>query len=146
MAATVIATITLKMKFDCKKISIDDGEFGCTVSLSEKPDDNDPSKSKMTLKMSIDEVLASIGQYVLLQRTYPEDEFEEDYYYIETSNQDISSRLKDYRIDLYRSKFLMAFDNELFEISIKSNEKEFDNLKKALKKLTNKTGELIIHD
>src|SRR4051812_37527307 len=110
------------MKFDCKHISINDEEFGCTVSLSERADDSELSKPEITFKMSIDEVLASIGQYILLQRTYPEDEFEEDYYYIETSNQDISGNLKDYKINLYRTKFLMDFDNELFEINIKTND------------------------
>ena len=38
--------------------------------------------------------MTSSGHYVLLQRTYPEDEFESDYYYIETSVPDKSGELK----------------------------------------------------
>ena len=129
------------MKFDCKEISICDEEFGCTVTLSEKED-----VGIAQMNMTIEELMNSPGQYLLLQRTYPEDEFESDYYYIETSNPDVSGELKDFRIDLYRRKFLMPYDNELFEINVNPNDQEFGNLKKALEKLTYNKGQLILHD
>ena len=81
----------------------------------------------------------------MLQRTYPEDEIENDYYYIETSSPDKSGELKDFNIDLYRTKFLMTYENELFEIIINPNDDEFENLKKALVKIINNKGQLIIH-
>ena len=130
-----------KMKFDCKEISISDEEFGCTVTLSEKEDEGIAQ-----MNMTIEELMNSSGQYLLLQRTYPEDEFESDYYYIETSNPDKSGELKDFRIDLYRRKFLMTYDNELFEINVNPNDQEFGNLKKALVKIINNKGQLILHD
>ncbi len=129
------------MKFNCKEISISDEEFGCTVSFSEKKD-TDTTQTDI----KIDEIIASTGQYILLQRTYPEDEFESDYYYMETSNSDKSGELKDFSIDLYRGQFLMTYDNELFEININPNDQEFGDLKKALEKLTNNRGQLIVHD
>jgi hypothetical protein len=130
------------MKFDCKEISISDEEFGCTLILSEK-EDNGASEIEVT----IDEIMTSTGQYILLQRTYPEDEFECDYYYyIEKSNPFKSGELKDFSINLYRTQFLMTYDNEIFEISINTNKQEFESLKKILEKLTNKKGQLIIHD
>jgi hypothetical protein len=129
------------MKFDCKEISIDDEEFGCTLTLSEKEDD-----TIAQMNMTIDELMNSLGQYLMLQRTYPEDEFESDYYYIETSDPDKSGELINFTIDLYRSQFLMTYDNELFEININPNNREFEDLKKALNKITNKRGQLIIHD
>ena len=82
----------------------------------------------------------------MLQRTYSEEEFESDYYYIETSNPDKAGELKDFSIDLYRRQCLLAYDNELFEISINPNDQEFGDLKKALEKLTENRGHLIIHD
>src|SRR6266487_6167807 len=129
------------MKFNCKEISISDEEFGCTLTLSEK-EDNGASEIGMT----IDEIIASNGQYLLLQRTYPEDEFESDYYYIETSDPDKSGELKDFSIHLYRTQFLMSYDNETFEITINANNQEFESLKKILGKLTNNKGQLIFHD
>lgn len=134
------------MKFDCNEISINDEEMGCSVSFSEKPDDNEFSKPEKTSKFSIDEELESMGKYILLQRTYPESEFEEDNYYLETSNQQISSELKDYKIDLSRTQFSMVFDTEFFEINIRTNDKEFQKLKAALQRISDKTGELSIHE
>jgi len=77
------------------------------------------------------------GQYLLLQRTYPEDEFESDYYYIETSTPDKSGELKDFSINLYRAQFLMTYDNEIIEIGINTSDEEFESFKKILRKLTN---------
>src|SRR5688500_7048014 len=101
------------MKFNCKEISISDEEFGCTVTLSEKEDEGIAQ-----MNMTMEELMNSTGQYLLLQRTYPEDEFESDYYYIETGNPYKSGELKDFSIDLYRKQFLMTYDNEVFEISV----------------------------
>lgn len=129
------------MKFDCKEISISDEELGCTLTLSEN-EDNGTSETGMT----IDEIMTSIGQYILLQRTYPEDESESDYYYIETSNPDKSGELKNFSIDLYRTQFLMTYDNEIFEISINTNNQKFEALKKTLEKITNKKGNFNVHD
>jgi hypothetical protein len=129
------------MKFNCKEISISYEEFGCTLTLSEKEDEGIAQ-----MNMTIEELMNSSGQYLLLQRTYPEDEFESDYYYIETSKSDKSGELKDFSIDLYRTQFLMTYDNELFEISINPHNHEFENLKKILEKLTNNKGQFIIHD
>ena len=130
-----------KMKFDCKEISISDEEFGCTLTLSEKEGAN-----VAEIGMTIDQIMTSSGHYILLQRTYPEDEFESDYYYFETSIPGKSGELKDFSFNLYRTQFLMAYDNEIIEIGINISEEEFESLKKILRKLTNEKGQLIIHD
>jgi hypothetical protein len=129
------------MKFNSKEISISDEEFGCTLTLSEKEDD-----SIVQMNMTIKEVMDSLGQYVLLQRTYPEDDFESDYYYIEASDPGKSGELINFSVDLYRRQFLMTYKNELFEIGINPNDQEFGDLKKALEKIINNEGQLIIHD
>ena len=129
------------MKFDCKEISISDEEIGCTLVLSEKEEEGNYSEG-----MTIDQIMSSIGPYLLLQRTYPEEEFEKDYYYIETSDLGNTGELKDFIIDLYRTKFQMIHEDEIHEIGINVNDKEYENLKAILLKLTNNIGELIFHD
>ena len=129
------------MKFDCKEISISDEEIGCTLVLSEKEEAANYSEG-----MSIDELMASNGSYLLLQRTYPEEEFEKDYYYIETSDLDNTGELKDFTINLYRTKFLMIHEDEIHEIGINANDQEYEDLKAILLKLTNNKDDLIFHD
>lgn len=129
------------MKFDCKEVSINDEEHGCTLTLSEN-EDNGASEMPVT----VDEILSSIGQYIMLQRTYPEDEFEKDYYYFETNDPDKSGELKNFRINLYRTQFIMSFGKELFEIKIKVDDQVFEKLKLITKKITNKKGQLNFHD
>ena len=129
------------MKFDCKKISISDEAFGCTLTLSEKKDN-----AAEQMKMSIDQIMNSSGQYLLLQRTYPEDDFENDYYYFETNDFDKSGELKSFIIELNKNRFLMKKENDLFEITIKPNDEEYNNLKKILAKLTKDKGQLLIND
>ena len=118
------------MKFNCKEISINDEAFGCTLTFSEKIEDG-----KAQAKMTIEELMNSMGQYVMLQRTYAEDEFEKDYYYIETNDPDKCGDLKNFKITLSRTKFLMTYDNELFEITINVDNQQFENLKKAIEKI-----------
>ncbi len=69
------------MKFYCQDISISDEEFGCSISLSENRDEYNEENADKILKMSPGEVAESIGQYISIQRSYPEDEFKKDYYY-----------------------------------------------------------------
>jgi hypothetical protein len=129
------------MKFDCKEISISDEELGCTLTLSEKE-----NEGIAQMNMAIEELMHSSGQYLLLQRTYPEDEIENDYYYIETSDPGNSGELKDFIINLYRTQFAMTCNNNLFEININVDDQKFENLKQIIKKVTNKKGQLNFHD
>ncbi|WP_153800822.1 hypothetical protein [Foetidibacter luteolus] len=127
-----------KMKFECRKISVFDDEFGCTVTLSENED-----KWSSVLDIKAVSVMASVEQYVLLQRTFSEDEFESDYYYIETNDPEISGELTIFSIYLYRTHLSMTYGNELIEISFNVNDSEFESLKKGLKKFTGGIGHLI---
>ena len=129
------------MKFVCKEISISDEEFGCTLTLSETEDDGIAQMNMTTV-----ELMNSSGQYLMLQRTYPEDEFEKDYYYMETADPDKSGVLKEFSISLFRTQFVMTFDKEIFEININIDDQKFENLKHIINKITNKKGQLNIHD
>src|SRR3990170_8037403 len=112
------------MKFDCKEITISDEEFGCTLTLSEKE-----GTKVSEIGKTIDEIMTSSGHYILLQRTYPEDEFESDYYYLETTIPGKSGELEDFCINLYRKQFLMTYDNEIIEIGLDICGKEVEGLK-----------------
>ena len=127
------------MNFVCKEISISDEEFGCTVTFSEKEEDND-----FEIQKTIDEIMDSIGQYVMLQRTYGEDEFEEDYYYFETSNFEKSGELNDFEIILTETKFVLTTETEKYEIQIHPDRQIFDDLKSVLSKITESKGKLNI--
>jgi hypothetical protein len=129
------------MKLDCKEISISDDELGCTIEFSEEKEEFD-----VNIKKSVKEILASIKPYILLQRTYGEDEFEEDYYYFETLDFDKAGELKDFTIEVYRKKIVITYNNEIFEITIHAKDKIFENLKTALKKIANKDGQLRIYE
>lgn len=129
------------MKFDCKEISMSDEAFGCTLTLSEEKDD-----AAEQMEMSIEQIMNSSGQYLLLQRTYSEDDFEKDFYYFETSDLDKSGELKNFKIELNKNKFLMRRENDLFEINIQPNDEEYNNLKEILAKLTKDIGQLMIFD
>ena len=134
------------MKFYCQDISISDEEFGCSISLSENRDEYNEENADKILKMPPVEVAESIGQYISIQRSYPEDEFEKDYYYFETSDDNGSGELENFKIELYQTRFLMYKDNGIHDIDFKPSKDEFASLKKTLKKIVNDRGELIIHD
>ena len=127
------------MKFDCKKISISDEVFGCTLTLSDEEGNRDFEN------MTTEELMNSSEQYILLQRTYQENEFENDNYYIETSVPNKIGRLEEFSIDLFRTQFVMTWDNEIFKIDINVDDTIFETLKRILMKITNKKGQVIFH-
>ncbi|WP_153799828.1 hypothetical protein [Foetidibacter luteolus] len=73
--------------------------------------------------------MASVEKYILLRRTFLEDEFESDYYYIETNDPEISGELTIFSIYLYRTHLSMTYGNELIEISLNVTDREFESLK-----------------
>lgn len=129
------------MNFNCIEISISDDDLGCQVIFSEKKD-----LGEETEKMSMQEIIDSIGSFLLLQRSYPEDEFESGNYYFETNDENLCGDLVDYEILLSKTRFKLKILNETIEVAIKPTEKEFTQLKKILPILTNKKGNLIIND
>ncbi len=128
------------MKFKSKEVSISDEELGCTISFSENEDNYE-----MEEDWSIDQIMAAIGQYISLQRTYPEDSDEKDYYSFESSEIKSTTELTDFKIDLYRTKFVLELNQEMYEIEIDIDDQTFANLKDAITKLVNGTGQLKFH-
>jgi len=129
------------MKINCIEISINDEELGCQVTFSEKKD-----LGEETANMSIQEIIESIGKYLLLQRSYPEDDFASGNYYFETHDENLCGDLVDYEMMLSKTRFELKILNETIVVAINPTEKEYTQLKKVLPILTDKEGELIIND
>ena len=127
------------MNFVCKEISINDEEFGCTVTLSEK------ECSGFDYEDTVADIMNATDQYLLLQKTYGEDEFEEDYYYIESRDGKNTGELEDFEIFLTETEFIMTCDNKKYVIQINPNRKIFEELKTVLLKITEHKGKLKIH-
>jgi hypothetical protein len=127
------------MKFTCQEISISNEEFGCTIFLSDTMEEYEFEKEQ-----SNHEIIESLCQYIMIQKTYAEDEFEEDYYYFETSDHDKSGELNEFEITLSENNFIFKTENDTYEIEINANEEEFNELKEALKTITYHKGKLIL--
>ena len=129
------------MKINCIEISISDEELGCQVTFSEKKDLGEESAN-----MTVQEIIDSIGRYLLIQRSYPEFEDESDYIYFETHDEEFSGELSDYEMVLSRELFELKLIDGKIEVLINPTDKEYSELKEILPILTNTTGKLIIND
>ena len=127
------------MKLECKEISISDEDFGCQITFNENED-----LGSETENMSCTEIIESIGRYLLIQRSYPEDDFDDGNYYFETHDENLCGDLKDFEMSLSRSCFELKFTEEIIEILINPTEKEFDELKRVLPILIFGRGKLTI--
>jgi len=125
------------MKILCNDISISDSEFGCEICFSDKIDRGYHLK---------DNVVDSLGNYVLLQRAYPEDDFDEDYSHIEFSDFGKSGKLKDCKLDLYRTYLLIDYQREKIEIIFSADDSKFRDIKDVLHNIVCQCCKLIIHD
>ena len=127
------------MDFIAKEISISDEGFGITISICQKKDKYNPN-----IDLSFEEIVNSMGKYILLQKTYAEDEFETDYYYFESHDKDNCGELDDYEIVLSHSEFIIKAPNFKYKIGIDSDSILFDELKQALQYFTKDKGKLIV--
>jgi hypothetical protein len=137
----LITQHTKDMKINCIEISISDEELGCEVTFSEKKNLGEESEN-----MSVQEIINSIGEYLLIQRSYADFEDEGDYIYFETHNEEYAGELNDYEMVLTKERFELKLLNGVIEVLINPTDKEYSELKKILPILMNKTGKLIIND
>jgi hypothetical protein len=129
------------MKINCIEISINDEELGCQVTFSDKK-----SLGEEAANMSVQEIIDSRGEYLLIQRSYPENEFERDYIYFETHDIEYAGEFVDYEMILSKDRLELKLLNKEIEVLINPTDNEYSELKKILAILTNKTGKLIIND
>ncbi len=112
------------MELNCRHISITDEEFGCTILFS-----SEKEESVQENNPPIEELINNPTPYIMLQRTYGEDDFDDDYYYIETNDPGESRELKDFMIEIYRNRITIIRYNKNYEINTNINNVEFENLK-----------------
>ncbi len=116
------------MNFECRQLSItDDPDFGCTIEFNntiENFNDN----------LTIEEQLVPTGKYLLIQRSYPEDEFENDWYTVETSEIDIDFSQKDEIYVKLRQKEIEIYCSGItMVIGLKLSDREYSKLDKILR-------------
>jgi hypothetical protein len=92
----------MKTNFQCIELTIQDEELGCTITFSDSRSADDQFKS-------MEEIMNSEEKYLLIQRTYPEDDYDVDYYYIESSESD--------KIFKPNEKIIVKLNQKLFEVN-----------------------------
>jgi hypothetical protein len=115
-----------KVDFICKNLSItDDPHFGCTIEFSDSLDNENEN---------IDYIINSTEKYLLIQRSYPEDIDEIDWYTVESSENETELNQKD--------KIIIKLNNNLFEvywsgskliIGLELSDSELNDLNKILR-------------
>jgi len=117
------------MNFECNEIEISDCDFGCTITLS------DTINKEYDENLSYEEIINSDEKYILIQRTYPEDFDESDFYYIETTESDVELGAKDkIFIEFEKELFKIRWSVAMLEIRLNIESGKIDRLKKILKK------------
>lgn len=77
----------MKINFLCKELTIQDQELGCTITFSDSTSADDQFKT-------IEEIMNSDEKYLLIQRTYAEDDDDTDFYHFESTELDFEPNEK----------------------------------------------------
>ena len=131
------------MKIECNRIEVSEDDLGLEIEFLENKYEEDPESLDYN---NITEIINSIGPYLLIQRSYPEDEFESDYYYIESNRFDNSGEFKKFTFTLKKRNLKINWGNNIAEIELKVVEKDIEMLIKALQTFTQIDGILIINN
>ena len=113
----------MTMNFQCKELTISDEELGCTIIFSDSKSADDQFKT-------IDEIMNSEEKYLLIQKTYPEDDYEYSYYHIESSESDTELNFEDkMTVRLSREKFEISWSGDQLKIGLDLTDRELNDLK-----------------
>ncbi len=114
------------MNFQCEEFTISDEDLGCTITFSDSKSSDDQFKS-------VEELMNSEEKYLLIQRTYPEDTYESDYYYLETSETDTELDSDDIMIvTMNQDRFKIDWSGAHLEIGLNLTESELKDLEEIL--------------
>lgn len=116
------------MNFQCEELIIEDEEFGCTITFSDSKISEDQFKTAK-------EIMNSEEKYLLIQRTYPEDDNDVDNYHIETSETDVELISDDIKmtVTIDRERFKIDWPGAHLEIGLNLTDQELKSLEKILK-------------
>src|SRR5690606_1594123 len=116
----------MTMNFQCEELTISDEELGCTIIFSDSKSADDQFKT-------IDEIMNSEEKYLLIQKTYPEDDYEYNYYHIESSESDTELDFEDkMTVRLSREKFEISWSGDQLKIGLDLTDRELNALKEVL--------------
>jgi hypothetical protein len=114
------------MNFQCEELTISDEEFGCTITFSDSKSSDDQFKT-------LEEIMNSEEKYLLIQRTYPEDDYGSDYYHLETSETDNKLGSDDIMtVTMNQDRFKIDCAGAHLEIGLNLTDKEMKNLEEIL--------------
>jgi hypothetical protein len=116
----------MNINFQCIELTIHDEEFGCTVTFSDSRSADDQFKTE-------EEIMNSVEKYLLIQRTYAEDEYDTEYYHIESSesNEGFDSSEK-ININITKDHLEANWLGEKVIIGLNLKKQEFKNLLQIL--------------
>ena len=117
----------MKINFQCIELSIQDQEMGCTVTFSDSKSADDQYKTEH-------EIMNSVTKYLLIQKTYAEDEYDMDYCYMESS--ELSSGFDPNEkmiINLNQERLETNWHGEQMVIGLSLKKLELENLLRILK-------------
>ncbi|MBN2165633.1 MAG: hypothetical protein JW717_05100 [Marinilabiliaceae bacterium] len=116
------------MNFICKELIItDDANFGCTITFTDSIESDNTEKS-------ISEIINPNERFFTIQRSYPEDYDEIDFYHIETSESDTELGYKDQIIFYLNNKSIkIQWCSDEIEIGVDLDKKEIARLKRKIK-------------
>ena len=114
------------MRFKCEELLIQDEEFGCTITFSDTKTSEDQFKTD-------EEIMNSEEKYLLIQRTYPDDEYDSDNYHLETSETDTEFFSDDIMtVAIQRKKIEIDWNGAHLEIELSLTDKEMLKLQETL--------------
>ena len=118
------------MNFICKQLTlVDDGDFGCSIEFSDSTDEEYQENQSLT------ELMNAKDKYFLVERTYPEDFDEDDFYYIETTESDIELSYKDkLHFDLNQERVKIRMAHDVITIGLNLKQEEYSGLKRIINK------------
>jgi len=117
------------MNFKCEELTISDEELGCTITFSNSKSSDDQFKT-------VEEITNSDEKYLLIQRSYPEDDDDVDNYHIESSETDVELLSDDIEMTvlLDRERFEIEWPGAHLEIGLSLTDMELKSLKEILEK------------
>ena len=115
------------MRFHCEELEInDDPHFGVTITFSD-------TKTKYSETDFTGNFLHPNDKYLLIQRSYPEEEDDVDWYHIETTESEIELNQKDkIIIKLTRDIVEIGWSGEQVKIGLTLTQKERNQLETTL--------------
>jgi len=121
------------MNFSCVELRIkDDPDFGCTIQFLDTKD------KEYDENQTIDDIINPKEKYFLIQRSYPEELYENDFYHIETSESNTELGYSDkILIDFRKDNLKIQWSGDMVEIGLNIEEAEVLYLRKILKKRFN---------